>query len=75
MNPTALICGISGQDGSYLAGLLLSKGYRVIGTARDAQMSRFENLEHLDIRSQVQVVSMAITDFRSRFRDEAVAPA
>ena len=65
MNPTALICGISGQDGSYLAGLLLSKGYRVIGTARDAQMSRFENLERLDIRRQVQVVSMAINDFRS----------
>ena len=65
MTPTALICGISGQDGSYLAGLLLSKGYRVIGTARDAQMSRFENLERLDIRRQVQVVSMAINDFRS----------
>ena len=65
MNPTALICGISGQDGAYLAQLLLSKGYRVIGTARDAQMSRFENLDRLGIRSQVQVVSMAINDFRS----------
>ncbi len=62
---TALICGISGQDGAYLAQLLLSKGYRVIGTARDAQMSRFENLERLGIRTQVQVVSMAINDFRS----------
>ena len=65
MNPTALICGISGQDGAYLAQLLLSKGYRVIGTARDAQMSRFDNLDRLGIRSQVQVVSMAINDFRS----------
>ena len=62
---TALICGISGQDGAYLAQLLLSKGYRVIGTARDAQMSRFDNLDRLGIRSQVQVVSMAINDFRS----------
>ena len=62
---TALICGISGQDGSYLAQLLLSKGYRVIGTARDAQMSSFGNLDRLGIRSQVQVVSMAINDFRS----------
>ena len=65
MNPTALICGISGQDGAYLAQLLLSKDYRVIGTARDAQMSRFDNLDRLGIRNQVQVVSMAINDFRS----------
>jgi GDPmannose 4,6-dehydratase len=35
----ALICGISGQDGAYLAQLLLQKGYEVIGTSRDAQMS------------------------------------
>ena len=65
MNPTALICCISGQDGAYLAQQLLSKGYRVIGTARDAQMSRFDNLDRLGIRNQVQVVSMAINDFRS----------
>lgn len=62
---TALICGISGQDGAYLAQLLLSKGYRVIGTARDAQMSSFTNLDRLAIRSQVTVVSMAVNDFRS----------
>lgn len=61
----ALICGISGQDGAYLAQVLLSKGYRVIGTARDAQMSSFANLDRLGIRSQVTVVSMAINDFRS----------
>ena len=63
--PTALICGISGQDGAYLAQLLLAKGYVVIGTARDAQMSSFANLDRLGIRSQVTVVSMAINDFRS----------
>ncbi|MBS0017908.1 MAG: GDP-mannose 4,6-dehydratase, partial [Arthrospira sp. SH-MAG29] len=34
----ALICGISGQDGAYLASLLLNKGYAVYGTSRDAQM-------------------------------------
>ena len=62
---TALICGVSGQDGAWLAQLLLSKGYRVIGTARDAQMNRFANLERLGIRSQVTVVSMAGNDFRS----------
>ena len=64
-NRAALICGISGQDGAYLAQLLLSKGYRVIGTARDAQMSSFSNLVSLGIRDQVTVTSMAINDFRS----------
>jgi GDPmannose 4,6-dehydratase len=38
--PTALITGIAGQDGSYLAELLLSKGYRVIGAGRDRQKAR-----------------------------------
>lgn len=62
---TALICGISGQDGAYLAQLLLQKGYRVIGTSRDAQMSGFRNLTALGIRDQVEVASMALSDFRS----------
>lgn len=62
---TALICGVSGQDGSYLAQLLLGKGYRVVGTSRDAQMSGFANLERLGIRARVEVASMAINDFRS----------
>ena len=47
---TALICGMSGQDGSYLAAHLLDLGYRVVGTSRDAQASRFEGLERLGIR-------------------------
>ena len=62
---TALICGISGQDGSYLAELLLGKGYRVVGTSRDAQVSAFDNLTRLGIRDEVETVSMAISDFRS----------
>ncbi len=62
---TALICGISGQDGSYLAELLLGKGYRVIGTSRDAQMSSFANLQRLVVRDRVEVASMAMNDFRS----------
>jgi len=61
----ALICGISGQDGGYLAQLLLEKGYEVHGTARDAQMSSFGNLERLGIRQLVILHSMAINDFRS----------
>ncbi len=62
---TALICGISGQDGTYLARLLLDKGYVVCGTSRDAQMSSFNNLRRLHIREQVKVESMALNDFRS----------
>ena len=35
----ALICGVSGQDGSYLARFLIDKGYIVVGTSRDAEGS------------------------------------
>ncbi|MCP4351290.1 MAG: GDP-mannose 4,6-dehydratase [Desulfobacterales bacterium] len=61
----ALICGISGQDGAYLARFLLEKGYRIYGTSRDAQMSFFHNLSRLGIREQVELESMAPNDFRS----------
>ncbi|QVL50102.1 MAG: GDP-mannose 4,6-dehydratase [Thiocapsa sp.] len=62
---TALVCGISGQDGSLLARLLLAAGYRVVGTSRDAQMSGFRSLERLNIRDSVEMASMTLTDFRS----------
>jgi GDPmannose 4,6-dehydratase len=45
--PTALITGITGQDGSYLAELLLAKGYRVIGVARRSSTVTHERIEHL----------------------------
>jgi GDPmannose 4,6-dehydratase len=45
--PTALITGITGQDGSYLAELLLSKGYRVIGVARRSSTVTYERIDHL----------------------------
>jgi GDPmannose 4,6-dehydratase len=64
-NKTALIFGISGQDGAYLARLLLEKGYKVVGTSRDAQMSFFANLKQLGIFDQVEVVSASLGDFRS----------
>ena len=65
MSKTALICGVSGQDGAYLAKFLLSKGYLVIGTSRDAEASSFTNLYKLGIKSKVNLVSMVINDFRS----------
>lgn len=61
----ALISGISGQDGAYLARLLLDKGYEVHGTARDAQMSTFYNLQLLGIKDKITFHSMALNDFRS----------
>lgn len=61
----ALICGVSGQDGAYLARLLLSHGYQVVGTSRDATVTNFAALQRLGIRQQVTTVSMAINDFRS----------
>jgi GDPmannose 4,6-dehydratase len=61
----ALITGISGQDGAYLAKLLLQKGYRVVGTSRDAEIARFTNLERLGIRDGIRVESAALNDFRS----------
>lgn len=61
----ALICGISGQDGAYLAQLLLEKGYEVCGTSRDAQMSSFGNLRRLGIFDRIKLESMALNDFRS----------
>jgi GDPmannose 4,6-dehydratase len=45
--PTALVTGITGQDGSYLAELLLSKEYRVIGVARRSSTVTYERIEHL----------------------------
>ena len=61
----ALICGISGQDGAYLARLLLKKGYDLYGTSRDAQMSSFTNLKRLGIYHKVKLESMSLIDFRS----------
>ena len=61
----ALICGVSGQDGSYLAELLLKKNYTVFGTSRDVQGSTFSNLHRLGIKDRISYISMVPEDFRS----------
>ncbi len=61
----ALITGVTGQDGAYLAKLLLEKGYEVIGSSRDAQITNFNNLERFGIKGKVRLESMAMNDFRS----------
>jgi len=64
----ALICGVSGQDGSYLAQLLLDKGYEVVGTSRDSQLNSYSNLKKLGILDSVKLISMAPNDFGNVFK-------
>jgi GDPmannose 4,6-dehydratase len=59
----ALITGITGQDGSYLAELLLDRGYEVHGTVRRSSTERFERIEHL--RDQVILHQADLLDQRS----------
>jgi GDPmannose 4,6-dehydratase len=61
----ALICGVTGQDGSYLAKLLLDKGYEIVGTSRDAMAASTINLRRLGICEKLIVASMAISDFHN----------
>ena len=61
----ALVVGITGQDGAYLAELLLGKGYRVFGTSRHVSSGDRQRLRRLDIDRRVQLVSMLPADFRS----------
>jgi GDPmannose 4,6-dehydratase len=61
--PSALITGITGQDGSYLAELLLEKGYDVHGMVRRSSTERFERIEHL--RDQVTLHQADLLDHRS----------
>ncbi|MHB1300112.1 MAG: GDP-mannose 4,6-dehydratase [Burkholderiales bacterium] len=68
MGKRALICGITGQDGTYLARFLLDQGYEVYGTSRDAQASPCHNLRWMEILDQVKLLSMATNDFRSVFQ-------
>ena len=52
--PTAVITGITGQDGSYLAELLLGKGYRVVGMVRRASTENFERIAHIRTRLELR---------------------
>ena len=58
--PTALITGITGQDGSYLAELLLAKGYRVVGIVRRSSTTPYERIGHLV--DKVELVSADLLD-------------
>lgn len=58
--PTAIITGVTGQDGSYLAELLLSKGYRVIGMVRRSSVVTFERIQH--IQDEIDIIQGDLHD-------------
>ena len=65
MTKKALIIGISGQDGAYLARLLTARGYEVHGTSRDHELATFSSLARLGFKNEIKFHSLALSDFRS----------
>jgi GDPmannose 4,6-dehydratase len=63
MKKTALITGITGQDGAYLAQLLLSKGYTVYGGTRRSSQNNLWRLKELNISDQVNFISFELNEF------------
>ena len=62
-NKVALIIGVTGQDGSYLAKFLLDKNYTVIGSTRDLNNYKPANLNYLSILNKIHLVSCNISDY------------
>lgn len=67
MGKTALITGILGQDGPYLAKLLLSKGYRVYGVTRRYSNPNFNNLDYLNITDKINYIDGDLSDESSLY--------
>jgi GDPmannose 4,6-dehydratase len=65
---TAIITGISGQDGPYLAKLLLEKGYKVIGTVRSYRCANSKNFEYLGIEKEVMLEELDLLDMANVIR-------
>ncbi|HME44405.1 MAG TPA: GDP-mannose 4,6-dehydratase [Syntrophorhabdales bacterium] len=64
----ALITGITGQDGAYLAQLLLEKGYTVVGLTRNASHGNLKNLTYLSIDGLVEIVETNLLDLSNIIR-------
>ena len=62
MKKVALITGITGQDGSYLAEFLLEKGYEVHGVVRRSSISNTERIDHLLQRDLIQIHDGDLSD-------------
>ena len=71
---TALITGITGQDGSYLAEFLLAKGYQVVGMVRRSSTVNFDRIRH--IQNRVEIVQgdlldqMSLIDILKEYRPQ-----
>ncbi len=65
---TALITGVTGQDGAYLAQFLLQKGYRVIGATRRSSTLNLPRLAALDLVGKIEVITLDVQDFTSIMR-------
>jgi GDPmannose 4,6-dehydratase len=74
--PTALITGITGQDGSYLAELLLAKGYRVVGVVRRSSTTPYERIAHLVERVELASADLldqtSLTDVVGEFQPDEI---
>jgi GDPmannose 4,6-dehydratase len=62
LSKRAIICGISGKEGPYLAKLLLDKEYDVWGTSRSGEMTSFPNLQRLSIKHDIRLSSLNLRD-------------
>ena len=61
---TAIIFGITGQDGAYLSHFLLQKGYKVIGTTRDRSSKNLHRLERLNIIKKITIIKGVATNLK-----------
>ncbi|HRY30056.1 MAG TPA: GDP-mannose 4,6-dehydratase [Elusimicrobiota bacterium] len=68
MTKTALITGVNGQDGAYLAQLLLEKGYQVFGAIRSPAEMKLDNLETLGVMNDVKIIPFELLDYANIFR-------
>ena len=68
MEPRALITGVTGQDGAYLARFLLEKGYHVLGAVRRSSSTNLHRLEELAIATEVELVDFDILELDSIIR-------
>ena len=68
MAKTALITGVTGQDGAYLAQLLLSKGYRVIGAERRTSTRNRQRLDELGLTEHIEFADLDLADFGNMVR-------
>ena len=74
--PTALVTGVTGQDGSYLAEFLLEQGYRVIGMVRRTSTINFSRLEHIQDHIEIAqgdlLDQMSLTAILNEYKPDEV---